>query len=96
MFKAYHATISVYVAAEAAKQIRNGQRLRKANNSVRKGEMRPNPFGINLPDKLLPIYSIVVVIQLFRMRICGAYSRKYDKPRKFRKKRTFCSKKKLY
>lgn len=61
----------------------NGQKLRP-------GEQRPNPFWIKYGNKILLIYFIISYSKfMLRFRICGAYSRHYDKPRKFRKKRLF-------
>ena len=64
------------------KVYRDGKRLRK-------GEQRPDPFWLVLVDLLLPMYSVIVTKEIFKMKICGAYSRKYGKVRKFRKRRLF-------
>jgi len=68
---------------------RNGKRLKK-------GEQRLDPFWVShrtkrvdFVDVLLPKYGVIVTKQLFRMKLCGAYSRKYGKVRKFRKRRSF-------
>jgi len=60
----------------------NGKRLRK-------GEQRPDPLWVDFVDLLLPMYSVIVTKEIFKMKICGAYSRKYGKVRKFRKRRLF-------
>lgn len=62
---------------------RNGQRLKK-------GESRPEPFYVKcIANKCLPFYQSLVTKQLFRRMIFGAYSRKYDRVRKRRKRRLF-------
>jgi len=60
----------------------NGKRLKP-------GESRPNPFYLQFIDLIMPLYDIVICDEIFRRLIFGAYSRKYGKPRKFRKRRLF-------
>lgn len=58
------------------------RKLNKASNVL-------TPFWIGFLDKQRPFYNVVVPKRIFRMKICGAYSRKYDRVRKYRKERLF-------
>ena len=62
---------------------RDGQRLKP-------GQSRTVPFWVMYCDRILHKESITNYKEpIMKMRLCGTYSRHYDKVRKFRKKRLF-------
>ncbi|MBC8488506.1 MAG: hypothetical protein H8D45_20960 [Bacteroidetes bacterium] len=63
---------------------RNGQQLKP-------GESRPVPFWVRHCEKDVLLYNGPITNSIMnfviRFRLCGVYSRHYDRVRKFRKKR---------
>jgi hypothetical protein len=62
---------------------RNGERLGKGN-------YRPDPFWLKLNSIICaPLYHYIIQRRIFHLLLRGAYSRKFDKVRRKRKKRLF-------